>query len=211
MSKCPIYGEYKKGPVMRNLMYIVVLILRIYSTDYSQLLRETWQPPEEILDSIGIQPGMMVGEAGAGTGYFTIPLAKRLGSGGKLYANDIDENSLHKLKQKLFCEDLENVKIIIGDYDDPLFPKGKMEMIVMVYVVHDVSEPVIWLKNLKYALQKDAPLVIIDRDPDKYGGEYDHFWEKSKMIDTVERAGFKLERVSTFLPRDNIYYFKVTD
>ncbi|MBU1101186.1 MAG: class I SAM-dependent methyltransferase [Bacteroidetes bacterium] len=189
----------------------IIITLFVSVTTHGQSYRETWQPPEEILDSIGIKPGMMVGEAGAGTGYFTIPLAKRLGPSGKLYANDIDENSLHKLKQKLSCEDLDNVKIIIGDYDDPLFPKGKMEMIVMVYVVHDVSEPVIWLKNLKYALRKDAPLVIIDRDPDKYGKEYDHFWKKSRIIDIVERAGFKLGRVSTFLPRDNIYYFKVTD
>lgn len=199
--------EFNEMKLKQICLFILILVSSILSQSY----RETWQPPEVILDSIGIRPGMMVGEAGAGSGYFTIPLAKRLGVSGKLYANDIDENSLHKLKQKLVCEELNNVKIIVGEYDDPLFPKGKMEMIVMVYVVHDVSEPVIWLTNLKKGLRRNAPLVIIDRDPDKYGGEYEHFWRKDYLIETVTNAGFELERVSTFLTRDNIYYFKVPE
>ena len=75
----------------------------------------------------------------------------------------------------------------------------------MVYVFHDLEKPVKFLKNIKPDLKPEAKVVILDRDPDKYGGEYDHFFKKDELIRKLKLADYKIDKIETFLPRDNIY------
>ena len=80
-------------------------------------------------------------------------------------------------------------------------------MVIMMMAFHNFSGPVAWLKNLAPSLKRIAPLVIVDRDPDKYGGGYNHFMTKEKLLAIVALSNFELEKIETFLERDNIYIF----
>jgi len=142
--------------------------------------RDSWQKPDKVIDAIGIKESMVIGEAGAGAGYFTIHLAKQVGEKGTIYANDISQYSLNRLKRRCEREDINNVKTILGEVEDPLFPKGKLDMVIMVYVFHHLDKPVEFLNSIKPSLKEGAPLVILEQDPDKFDEAKGHFYKKEK-------------------------------
>ena len=80
------------------------------------------QPPDKIMDAIGLKPGMIIGEVGAGFGRFTVWLARRVGNKGVVYANDIDEGALEFLERRSKQGGLDNIKIVLGQTHDPCFP-----------------------------------------------------------------------------------------
>ncbi len=90
-------------------VFTLIFFIALQSIVIAQPNRESWQPPVKIMDAVGIKAGMKTGEAGAGTGFFTIPLAKRVGSEGKVYANDISRSSLNRLKSGYESEGLKTL------------------------------------------------------------------------------------------------------
>jgi hypothetical protein len=80
-----------------------------------------------------------------------------------------------------------------------------MDLVIMVYVLHDLAKPVDLLQNIKPSLKENAPLVIIERDPEKMKSAAGHFYSKQKLLEIVEEAGYEVSRIETFLPRDTIY------
>lgn len=189
-----------------TLLVIVGLLVPLYGIP-SERNRDTWQQPEKVMDAIGVRPGMVIGEAGAGKGYFTFKLARRVGPSGKIYANDIDDDALDTIRERIEDEDIGNIVTVRGEVEDPLFPEGQLDMVFMCYVLHDVSKPEAFLKNLKPYLKPGATLVILERDPGKYASAAGHFWYKEKLLRVVKSVGYKLVRLETFLSRDNLYIF----
>jgi ubiquinone/menaquinone biosynthesis C-methylase UbiE len=173
--------------------------------------RDAWQQPEKIMDSLGIRRGMIVGEAGAGDGYFTFHLAKRVGDEGKVIANDIDKRALQRLFDRCTREHVQNIDTLLGKIDDPLFPSGALDCVVMMMAFHDFEKPVEWMKNVAPALKPGAFLAIIDQDPDKTKRDRGHFWTKEKVLATMEKTEFELVRLFTFLERDNIYMYRLKE
>jgi len=171
--------------------------------------RTEGQTSDRTLDAMGITPAMTIGEIGAGDGRFTIPLVRRVGPGGKIYANDIDKGALGRLAARARRLGLENVETVIGTTDDPLLPKGSLDIAVMVWVFHHLEKPVALLKNLAPSLKPGASVVILDPAPDR-GGERDS--DRPSTAESVAReaaeAGFELVRTETFLPKDNIFLLK---
>jgi ubiquinone/menaquinone biosynthesis C-methylase UbiE len=195
----------------KNVLFMVIvwfglglLVLTLGADDWDD--RDTWQQPEKVLAVIGINPGMVIGEPGAGRGYYTFKLARKVGPGGKIYANDISEGDLNTIKKRARKEGFANIVTIKGEIEDPLFPAGEMDMVFMSYVLHDLKRPVPFLKNLKPSLKPNAPLVILEQAPEKTGKNW-HFWKKEKIMATVKEAGYRLERIETFLSKDNIYIY----
>ncbi len=195
---------YKRS---RMLRYFIISL--IFSSLAFAEKRDKWQQPEKIMDVVGIQEGMVIGEAGAGSGYFTFKLSKRVGENGIIYANDIDDDGLDDIKEKCRKQEIANIKTMKGKTDDPLFPEVELDMIIMMLAFHDFTKPTQWLKNAEKRLKPGAPLVIIDRDPDKYGGRHSHFYTEEKMLETVGKSNFELVKIETFLERDNIYIFRL--
>ncbi|NQU85571.1 MAG: class I SAM-dependent methyltransferase, partial [Mariniphaga sp.] len=113
---------------------ILISLLFISQITYCQPNREEWQPPEEVLNAIGIETGMIIGEIGAGRGYMTFPLLERVGPEGKVYANDISIRDLNYLKEKAKREGFTNLETIEGKVDDPVFPVNELNLMIMVYV-----------------------------------------------------------------------------
>jgi tRNA A58 N-methylase Trm61 len=171
--------------------------------------RDTWQQPDKVMEVIGIRQGMVIGEPGAGKGYFTFKLARKVGPTGKIYANDIDGQCLTFIAAQSLEQGLKNNITIKGKVGDPLFPVGQMDMVFMSYVVHDLAKPVEFLKNLKPAFKPGAQMVILEQDPEKYKKGIGHFFTREKLLEVVKSAGYVLVKIETFLPRDNIYIFRM--
>jgi len=186
----------------------VCLLVIGHGVSFGQADRETWQPPEKIMDAIGVEPGMRVGEAGAGTGYFTFPLAHRVGPEGIVFANDISTSSLDVIRKRAADEELGNIKIVVGEVEDPLFPEEDLDMIVMVYVLHMLEMPVEFLRNVRKYLEPGAPLVIIERNTTTERAHYPSFMTNRQILETMGETGFELVRTETFLPKDTIYIYE---
>jgi SAM-dependent methyltransferase len=167
------------------------------------------QPPVRIMDAIGVGPGMTIGEIGAGRGRMTIWLADRVGTEGKVWANDIDEGALGKLRERCEKEGLINIETIVGEVADPKLPAGKLDMAFMINVYHHADDPVALVRNAIPALKPGGVLVIVECCPEKTEwGEEHNCTGRDDMIEQAGRAGYELVRVETFLDEDNIFIFK---
>jgi hypothetical protein len=145
---------------------------------------------DRAIDAIGLKAGMVIGEAGAGEGYFTFPMARRVGATGVVLANDISTRALSSIDRRRASEQVTNVQTVVGAVDDPRFPRADLQMLVIVHAFHDFSNPVGWLVNAKKYLAPGATLAIIDKDPAQ--GAEAHFWTKERIVGHAREAGFVL-------------------
>jgi ubiquinone/menaquinone biosynthesis C-methylase UbiE len=167
-------------------------------------VRDKWHQPEKVMDLVGVRPGMIIGEVGAGHGYFTFKLSQRVGESGKIYANDISKSALKYLSERCEREGVTNIETVIGDVEDPLLPHD-LDMVFIVNAFHDLTNPVKLLDNLSQSLKPDALVVILDRDPEKVNHSPDHFLSRDEVLEKIEKSVFDIERLETFLPQHNIY------
>ena len=166
------------------------------------------QPPEKVMDAAGIEPGMVVGEVGAGRGRFTMFLARRVGKTGKILANDIDADGLAYLRERCQREGIRNVEIILGEADDPHFPAGALDMVFMVWTYHFFDQPVAMLRKLLPALKPGGTMVLVEPDPVRGPGGEDHGISPERMRREAKLAGFDVVRIEDFLPWDLIFVLK---
>jgi len=171
--------------------------------------RETWQPPDQIMDAVGVRAGMRIGEAGAGEGYLTFHLARRVGDRGLVYANEISEADLETIRNRAQREGVENIATVLGEIEDPLFPEKDLDMVIMVYVLHHLDRPIEFLQNLEGYLKPDAPVVIIEKNHDTERSHPPQFMTNRQILETIEESGYELEKTEDFLPRDTIYIYRV--
>jgi len=162
---------------------------------------------DRAMDAVGVAPGMVVGEAGAGEGFFTLPMARRVGAEGVIVANDISRKALRELQQRSAREGLKNVQTVVGETADPLFPRHDLQLVVVVHAFHEFDRPVEWLVNLKKYLRPDASLAIIDRDPDR--GASSHFWPKDRILRHTEEAGYELTSSFDDFPEHLVLVFRL--
>jgi ubiquinone/menaquinone biosynthesis C-methylase UbiE len=165
------------------------------------------QPPEKIMDAIGLKPGMVIGDIGAGEGRFTVWFAQRVGESGKVYANDINERALRYLEKRCTRHGYENVIIRLGKVVEPNIPDGALDIAFMIDVYHHLDMPVELLKNIAPALKSNGTLVIVENDPEKSGWT-SHTTPKTELLKQVDKAGYELVKIDPFLPMDNIYFFR---
>jgi ubiquinone/menaquinone biosynthesis C-methylase UbiE len=177
--------------------------------DYNK--RDKWQQPEKILDAIGIKSGMIIADVGSGTGYLTLRLANRVGDKGIVYASDIRKDRINKLKDRAQKAGFNNIITLHGTEKDPGLPKGKFDMVIMLHVIHIViknQDPQALLANIKPALKPGGTLVLVHWDGKKMGYPEVEAYSKESVLKVMKEAGFKLTRLETFLPRDNIFILK---
>jgi len=166
------------------------------------------QPPDLILKTIGIKPGMIIGEVGAGRGRYTVHIASRIGPTGMIYANDIVKEYLQYIERRCADHGLMNVKTVLGGVTDPKLPPAALDMVIMVNVVHCLAEPVALLRNIKKSLKPDGVIAIVEGSLEKLPSAAGEWWPRSKLLKIYKDAGYDLIREETFLPKDNIYFLK---
>lgn len=173
-----------------------------------------WQMPHRIMDEAGIKPGMTVADVGAGDGYFTFRLAERVGSHGRVYANDIDNRALQVVRDKCSEEDIRNITVVLGKEDDPLLPEKSMDVVLMVNVIHLVKNPSLFLKKIEKSLKPGGTLVIVQWDAEKMDSEMQpEQWDPEDRerytlrtnLRKIYDADFEVVRIKEFLPMQRIY------
>jgi SAM-dependent methyltransferase len=171
--------------------------------------REAEENVEGALDAIGIKPAMTVAEVGAGTGYVTLRMARRVGPSGQVYANDLQPEMLDKLRHNATQAGLANVHTVLGGETDPRLPAGRMELIVLVDVYHEFSQPQKMLQGIRAALKPDGRLVLLEyrKEDPNIPIRPEHKMTVAEAKTEVEAEGFHLGPVIETLPRQHILVF----
>ncbi|HEX2094135.1 MAG TPA: methyltransferase domain-containing protein [Longimicrobiaceae bacterium] len=119
---------------------------------------------ETVMRLLEVRPGMQVADIGAGSGYYTVRLARRVGPQGRVYAEDIVPDYLRRLGSRLRRERIGNVTLVLGDPHDPRLPRGSVELALLVHMYHEVEQPFGLLHNLHPALRPGARVAVVDMD-----------------------------------------------
>ena len=167
------------------------------------------EEPDVALDAIKLVVGSTVADVGAGSGYMTVRMAKRVGPTGKVYANDIQPQMLSMLRQRLDREKIANVELVLGGYDDPKLPANAIDLILMVDVYHEFSEPQKMLRRMRDSLRTGARLVLFEyrKEDPSIPIRPDHKMSVAEAKMEVEAEGFTLSSVDERLPRQHILVF----
>jgi len=131
--------------------------------------REAWQKPDEIMDVLGIADGAAVADIGAGAGWFTIRLARRVGPNGVVYAQDVQRQMLDAIRRRVAREGLLNVETRLGSGSTPNLPARALDAVLVVDVYPEVEERVAFLRNLAEALKPGGRIGIINYRPGRGG------------------------------------------
>jgi len=131
--------------------------------------RVAWQKPEQIMDALGVAEGSVVADIGAGAGWFTIQLARRVGPNGVIYAQDVQRQMLEAIRRRVARERLQNVQTRLGAGSAPNLPARTFDAILVVDVYDSVDEPVVFLRNLAAALKPGGRLGIVNYKPGRGG------------------------------------------
>ena len=171
--------------------------------------RELEEDPDLAMRLIRVQRGSTVADLGAGSGYFTVRLAKAVGSAGKVYAVDIQPGMLELLQRAVTKERLTNVIPVLGAADDPRLPAESLDLVLMVDVYHELASPQVTLGHLMQALKPGGRLVLLEyraEDPE-VPILPEHKMTKAQVKLEIEHEGFKQQRVYDDLPRQHLIIF----
>jgi len=156
-----------------------------------------------VMDTLGISPGRNVADIGAGSGFFTVLAARRVGDTGMVYAEDINPDSIQHIDARVKKEGLHNVKTVLGKPDEALLP-APVDAVLLLKSYHEVAEPVVLFRNLRHSLAKDAKVGVIDRN----GDGTNHGVDRDVVIREMEEAGYKLLQQEDY-KKDGMDYFLV--
>ncbi|HXK01718.1 MAG TPA: class I SAM-dependent methyltransferase [Verrucomicrobiae bacterium] len=174
--------------------------------------REAEEQPDRALDLIHIAKGSTIADIGAGAGYLTWRLAERTGPGGKVYANDIQPAMLDLLRRNMRQRHLDNVEPVLGTVDDPKLPPAAMDLVLLVDVYHEFSEPQKMLRKIRESMKPGARLVLLEyraEDP-SVPIRPEHKMTVAGVKAELEPEGFRLDQLLEDLPRQHILIFRRT-
>lgn len=162
--------------------------------------RDEWQQPERIMDELGLFTGARVADIGAGGGWFTVRLARRVGPSGKVYAEDVQRQMIESIDRRVRREGLTNVETVLGTSLDPKLEEG-LDAVLVVDTYPQLDDPVTMLKHVAKALGPNGRLGIVDFKKDKLGPgpAMDERLEPDVIIRDAARAGLRLHAHHTFL------------
>ena len=143
-----------------------------------------------VMDILGITPGKTVADIGAGSGWFTVRAARRVGERGVVYAVDINPESIRYIDARAQKEQLHNIKTILSKPDNPLLPARSVDAVLLLKTYHEVAEPVVLLRNLRAALRPGAKVGIIDRN----GNGEDHGVGRDVVLHEATASGLPVAR-----------------
>jgi len=178
--------------------------------------REAEEAPDAALDAInaaiGISKGATVADIGAGVGYFTWRVAARIGPQGKVYAVDIQQGMLDRLRQNMAERKLANYEAVLGAEDDPRLPAGRIDLALLVDVYHEFSQPQKMLRKIRASLTPEGHMVLLEyrKEDPQVPILPAHKMTVAEVKAEIEPEGFRLEKTLENLPRQHILIFKNT-
>ena len=160
---------------------------------------------QRVMDILGIKEGANVADIGAGSGWFTVRAAKRVGSTGVVYAVDINPEAIAYINRRIKQEGVTNVHAILSTEDDPKLSKNSVDSVLLLKTYHEVAHPVVLLENLRNSLRSGARIGIIDKN----GNGEDHGVSRDVVIKEAAEAGYQLLEQYDFVKGDGQDYFLV--
>jgi ubiquinone/menaquinone biosynthesis C-methylase UbiE len=164
--------------------------------------RDAWQMPDAVMDALRIADGSHVADIGAGGGWFTVRLARRVGPNGLVYAEDVQSQMLEAIRRRVDREGLRNVRTVRGIETDPRLPPQSIEAALIVDAYHEFGDPVAMLRGIAAALKPGGSLGVVNFN--KSGGgpgpPSDERVDATLVIQHASSAGLTLRRQETFLP-----------
>ena len=179
--------------------------------------REATEEPERVIDALHLKAGMQVADVGAGVGYFSIRIARRLGAmgtgadggAGRVFATDIDPDMLTDLRANAADAGVANVTPILCTDRDAKLPRDSLDVELLVDVYHELQHPAETLAQLRDALHPSGHLFLVEyrADDPSVGIKPEHTMRVAQVKEEVESAGFHLARVDEFLKSQRIFDF----
>ncbi len=171
--------------------------------------RAAWQKPEQIMDALGIADRSVVADLGAGGGWFTVRLARRVGPQGIVYAEDVQREMIEAIERRMQREGLRNVPTVLGTLDDPKLPPRALNAVLIVDVYHEVESRVELLRNVRDALTPSGRLGIVDFTKAGWGPgpPMDERIDEAVVVKDAIAAGMRLVSRETFLPYQFLLVF----
>jgi SAM-dependent methyltransferase len=164
--------------------------------------RDLWQLPDQIMDTLRIAEGSLVADLGAGGGWFTIRLARRVGANGLVFAEDIQPQMLEATMRRVAREGLGNVRRVLGTAEDPRLPAGTLDAVLIVDTYHELDNRDAMLRNIAKSLKPQGRVGVVDfkRDGLGPGPALEERVDPEQVVRDAEAAGLRLVRRETFLP-----------
>jgi predicted methyltransferase len=172
--------------------------------------REREEAPSQALQLIGIRPGMVVADVGAGSGYMTTRLSPLVGPTGKVIANDIQPQMLQIIQDKARAEHLTNVDLVLGSETDVHLPANTVDLALLVDVYHEFWHPQEMLRSIRRSLKNDGQLVFVEyrKEDSSIPIAPTHRMSVADVRTEVEAEGFTFDRLIAGLPRQHIIVFR---
>lgn len=160
---------------------------------------------DRVMDLLRIKRGSRVADIGAGSGWFTVRSARRVGNDGLVYAVEINPKYVRHIKRRAKREKLSNIQTVLGKPDDPMLPRSSLDAALLLKTYHEIADPIAFLRRLRPALRPGAGLGIIDRN----GKGDDHGVNANVVIKEAAQAGFTLVAQHDFVKGDSVDYFLI--
>jgi ubiquinone/menaquinone biosynthesis C-methylase UbiE len=172
--------------------------------------REQEEQPEKALDALNLKPGMRVGDVGAGTGFYSIRIANRIGPTGKVYANDIQPQILQRLSENAALQKVSNIETVLGTESNPKLPAGELDLVILVDVYHEFSRPQRMLDRIRESLKPDGRLVLLEfrKEDPSVPIRPEHKMSVNEVKAEVVPEGFVFEKTVETLPWQHIIFFR---
>jgi ubiquinone/menaquinone biosynthesis C-methylase UbiE len=164
--------------------------------------RDEWQKPAEVVKALGVVPGMIAADLGAGTGYFMAALSKATGPGGVVLEVDTEPEMVGYLAKRARKETLLNVVPVLALEDEPFLPKGRVDRVLIVDTYHHIDDRRAYFSRMRQALAPGGRVAVVDfqKRPLPVGPPPEHKLEREVVVDEMQQAGFALASEPTFLP-----------
>jgi ubiquinone/menaquinone biosynthesis C-methylase UbiE len=172
--------------------------------------RESEEQPSKAIAALGITAGHVVADVGAGSGYYTVRLAERVGPAGRVFATDIQPEMLSLLRTRVARARLDNVELVRSADADPRLPEGIFDLVLMVDVYHELARPQEVLRKLRASLKPDGRLVLIEfrKESAWVPIREEHKMSVKEARMELEAEGYRFDRVIDVLPWQHILVFR---
>jgi 2-polyprenyl-3-methyl-5-hydroxy-6-metoxy-1,4-benzoquinol methylase len=158
--------------------------------------RAATQKVDEVLADLSLKPGMIVADIGAGSGFFSRPIAKAVGPNGKVYAVDIEQGLLDYINKRDAEENIHNVQTVLGEFDDPKIPARNVDLAFINDVLHHIQHRAAYLKALGTYIKPGGRIAIIEMNKDDpntgHKNQPELLVAREDIVQWMSDAGFKL-------------------